>query len=85
MSVYLLMTSILSNNPCHPDCQAYMCNGPLSTDCNACQHPLQVVRESVCSCKIGYFDNGAERCSLYLKHCRELASTQACAKCDIGQ
>ena len=88
MSVYLLLAIVSTEtvvNPCHPDCKPYMCNGPLSTDCNACPHPLQVIRESKCWCKTGYFDNGSEPCSLYVKNCLELGPSLSCVKCDIGR
>jgi hypothetical protein len=86
MSVYLLMTSILANNPCHPDCQAYMCNGPLSTDCHVCSHPNKTGRQESCKCKVGWFDYGGAECSVFKYDCVSAVITSptaiTCLLCD---
>jgi hypothetical protein len=74
-------------NPCHNECEPYMCHGPLASHCVACSHPNKKLEDGFCTCKLGYFNNphNNSECSAFLKDCEQgtvqLDGTVFCSKC----
>lgn len=80
----LLLRQVLAQNPCHSDCQPYMCHGPLNVHCTKCTGNREVVL-SRCKCSLGWFDFNGSVCSAYAYDCvagTVLANgTVACSEC----
>ena len=81
----LTIATVKSVNPCHSECEPYMCHGPLATQCEACPGNRRLLLGN-CICKAGWLDKPGAPCSVFNFDCIEgpmdAAFNVYCTKCE---
>ena len=77
--------TVKSVNPCHSNCEPYMCHGPLAAQCESCAGNKRLVL-GACVCQVGWFDKPGNPCSVFSFDCVEGTMDPAfnvyCTRCE---